>query len=398
MPRDRDLASHAWEPLTWWVHTWRLLVAAAAGVVLLGSVLDPAVAQPVASGTYALDAVLGVVSLVLLPWHRRFPVVVPLVLQAMTAVSVMSTGAASVAPVSVGTRRRWRLIVAAALTALGAYVVGTRTYPPAGDSPPPVVDAITVVALLGVQIGWGMYIGARRDLLATLRWRAELADEEQARRVAQAQGQERERIAREMHDVLAHRISLISMHAGALAYRDDLTPEEVRGEAALIQQASSEALGELRGILGVLRSTDVDASTAPPQPTFADAMTLVDAARAAGLAVTVHRELPEGATVPGQVGRHAYRILQETLTNVRKHAPGAHTRVTTSGRPGGSLHLEVVNSPAASGGSGMALPGSGLGLVGLAERVAIVGGALEHGPTPDGGYRVVADLPWPEES
>nr|WP_277628274.1 histidine kinase [Arsenicicoccus dermatophilus] len=243
-----------------------------------------------------------------------------------------------------------------------------------------------------------MYIGARRDLFATWQWRAETAEREQAERVLAAQQDERTRIAREMHDVLAHRISLVSMHAGALAYREDLSTEEIRAEAELIQRTSSEALQELRGILGVLRGTGLEASTDTPQPTLADFPELLEDARAARLRVEVRDELGV-ASVPPQLGRHAYRILQEALTNVRKHAPGARARIDLTGAPGRELRLEVVNSAVpAWRPPGAPLPGAGLGLVGVAERAHIVGGSIEHGPTPEGGYRLVASLPWPEEA
>ena len=143
------------------------------------------------------------------------------------------------------------------------------------------------------MVSFGLYIGSRRELLWTLRHRAERAEAEQELRVAQARTNERARIAREMHDVLAHRISQVSMHAGALAFREDLTPDEVRTSAAVIREKAHEALTDLRGVLGVLRGADGEPALAP-QPTYADLGDLVEEAREGGLHVDFRR--------PGQRG------------------------------------------------------------------------------------------------
>ena len=125
---------------------------------------------------------------------------------------------------------------------------------------------------------------------------------------------------------------------------------------------------------------------------------LVEEAGAAGLPTHLTIDVPAGEQPPVAVGRHAYRMVQEALTNVCKHAPGADTRVLVRGAPGAGLHLEVVNEPMPVWRPPSAsIGGAGLGLVGLAERATIVGGTLTHGPAADGGYRVVADLPWPQE-
>ena len=162
---------------------------------------------------------------------------------------------------------------------------------PAPDNQSPwYVNLALGVFVAGIGIAVGMYIGARRELVATLQDRAERAEREQALRVAQAQAHERTRIAREMHDVLAHRMSLVAMHAGALAYRDDLTPTETRETAEIIQANSHRALADLREILGVLRDAE-EGAPHRPQPTLADVDTLVDDERAAGARITVKNEL-----------------------------------------------------------------------------------------------------------
>ena len=130
-----------------------------------------------------------------------------------------------------------------------------------------------------------MYIGSRRELLATLRERADTAEAEQAARVAQARTAERAQIAREMHDVLAHRISLVTMHAGALTYREDLTADEMRATAAVIQENSHQAMVELREVLGLLRDGPGDSAPELPQPSAVDLPALLDEARASGMRI-----------------------------------------------------------------------------------------------------------------
>ena len=138
------------------------------------------------------------------------------------------------------------------------------------------------------MLAWGMYIGSRRELLWTLRHRAERAEAEQELRAAQSRSNERERIAREMHDVLAHRISQISMHAGALAFREDLTADEMRDSAGVIQAKAHEALTDLRGVLGVLRDGPASSPHAP-LPTYADLPALVEEARGSGMSGHLRR-------------------------------------------------------------------------------------------------------------
>jgi signal transduction histidine kinase len=245
-----------------------------------------------------------------------------------------------------------------------------------------------VVVITVAILGWGAYIGSRRELIWSFRHRAERAEAEQELRIAQARGNERQRIAREMHDVLAHRISLISMHAGALAYRTDLAPEQVRETASLVSDKAHEALAELREVLGVLRA----AEPTRPQPTLVDLRELVAEAEATGMRVVLDDTVPDPAAVPDRIGRTVYRLVQEGLTNARKHAPGSPVTVEVRGAPDGWLRVVVRN-----GRNGLAGPaaatGAGLGLVGMRERVELAGGRLEV--TEDPGTLVLeAWLPW----
>ena len=186
-----------------------------------------------------------------------------------------------------------------------------------------------------------MYIGSRRELLARLRERAETTESEQAARLAQARTAERTRIAREMHDVLAHRISMVTTYAGALSYRDDLTPEQVRETAGIIQENSHQALVELRQVLGVLREDSGDADPERPQPSAVDLPGLVDDARESGMNIAA--DLGPVDAIPDLLGRTAYRVVQEGLTNARKHAPNTLVTVGLEGGPDDGLTIAVRN-------------------------------------------------------
>ncbi len=259
---------------------------------------------------------------------------------------------------------------------------------------------------VGLFLVFGAYVGARRDLLASLRDRAQRAEEERELRAEQAKLGERTRIAQEMHDVLAHKVSLIALHAGGLELNPDAGPEQVERSAVLIRSTARQALEDLRGVLGVLRAEDgAGDATLAPQPKLSDVRRLVEASRAAGVAVQLlgdgdavgfvdgEGENGSAATVPEQLGRTAYRVVQEGLTNVHKHARGAAATVRLAGARGGVLQVSVSNlRPVASG---SLLPGSGAGLVGLRERVELAGGTLTSGAQPDGGWLLSASLPWP---
>ena len=197
------------------------------------------------------------------------------------------------------------------------------------------VNLLFCVLAAGVVVAIGMYLGARRDLIASLHDRAERAEREQALQVSTARAGERTRIAREMHDVLAHRMSLVAVHAGALAYRTDLSAAETRETAAIIQANSQRALADLREILGLLRDTErgIDVTHHRPQPTLGDLDSLLDDERAAGAHVTLRSDLEDLDALPESIGRSAFRIVQEGLTNARKHAPHAIGHRRADGPP-----------------------------------------------------------------
>lgn len=222
------------------------------------------------------------------------------------------------------------------------------------------------------------------------------AERERERHVKAAREAERLRIAREMHDILAHRISLVSMHAGTLAYRDDLPREQMAQAASVIKDNSAVALRELRQIFGVLRDNN-DSDQNAPQPTLAQLPALLAEARASGSAteteffgINAEDEEPILDELDPSLSRAAYRIVQEALTNARKHAPGlpVHIRIE---RTTDRLSIEVGNQVP---------PGThrtnsrGMGLVGLAERMDLVGGSIDYQRTPESLFVVRAWLPW----
>src|SRR4051812_4244129 len=326
-------------------------------------------------------AVVGVVTLVSLRWRRTHPTAVGIGVGAISLVMPTAAGANLAAMFNAAIRARGgALAVIAGL--LLAWAFASPLLTPTGGSY--WVDAGACVLLSGVVLGWGLFVRARRELVQSLRAQGDRAAED-------ARAAERRRIAREMHDVLAHRLSLLSVHAGALEFRPDAPSQEIAEAAGVIRMSAKTALEELRGVIGVLREDGGISLTQPPQPTLADLAALVDESRAAGMRVTARIELGEAAP-PSAVGRTAYRIAQEGLTNARKHAPGA--AVTLSVRaPDGALQVEVRSLASVAVAAGAPLPGAGTGLVGLAERVSLAGGRLEHGVDRDGAFVLRASLP-----
>jgi signal transduction histidine kinase len=354
--------------LTLWGHVWRLVVCLSVSAVGWLPIIDDQT-----EAQWAADVALGVLSYVLVfGFRRRWPVPVALVACLACAASGTASGPAMLASVSVATRRRWREIALVGSVGFAAAQFFATWQPGSQEDPIWLILSINAVAS-AAMLAWGMYVGSRRELLWTLRHRAERAESEQALRVAQARTNERAQIAREMHDVLAHRISQISMHAGALAFREDLAAPEMRSSAAVIQEKAHEALTDLRGVLGVLRDADGELALAP-QPTYADLGTLVAEARDSGLKVSFDDRVDAAAEVPAAVGRTVFRIVQEGITNARKHAPGSQLSITVTGSPETGLDVWMTNPL----GFGSGTPGAGLGLVGLSERAELRGGRLEH--------------------
>jgi len=199
-----------------------------------------------------------------------------------------------------------------------------------------------------------------------------------------------------MHDVLAHRISLLSLHAGALEFRPDAPPEQVARAAAVIRASAHQALEDLRAVIGVLRDGTDGQGPQPPQPTLTALPGLLEESRTAGMRVHAEVRLPDLAAVPDPIGRHALRIVQEALTNARKHATSAPVELRLDGAPGHGLEIDVRNPTPALATGEPKIPGTGAGLLGLTERATLSGGRLEHGLDEHGHFRLRAWLPWPE--
>jgi signal transduction histidine kinase len=243
---------------------------------------------------------------------------------------------------------------------------------------------------------FGESMATRRKYLASLEERAALLEVDRERKAHQAVIDERRRIAQELHDVVAHAMSVIAVQAGVGAHVIDTNPAEARKALAAIEATSREALQEMRRMLGVLRE-EGDAKglhTSGPGPADLDA--LVAKVEAAGVPVTLRYEGDLSKSIPSSVRVNAFRVMQEALTNVVKHA-GKASVLLTVGRDPGMLWVEVVDD-----GRGLsATPstdGTGVGLAGMQERVALFGGRLEAGPRPGGGFRVAAYFPFEDTS
>ncbi|MBF6329499.1 sensor histidine kinase [Nocardia transvalensis] len=393
--RSRDRARDP-AALGVWQQGWRLLAAALIGVgvwLINAGKLPPGTGGMTLVWLFVADPLIAVVCLALVMLRRRYPLAITAIVNVASSASALANGAALLALCSLATRRRYGETVPMAVVCVITGLLTDSLYPKReGQDSFWYLLAVTTLAVCAV-VAVGFAVGARRETVSSLQQRAEIAEREQVARAAEARILERHRIAREMHDVLAHRISLIAMQAGALGYRTDLETEQVTTIAKSIADSSHQALEELRDILGVLRSdrlTDDDRPE-PPQPSLGTLPTLVADARASGLVVTF-----DDSTIgepPVTSARTAYRVVQEGLTNVGKHAPGATVWVGVGGSAGQGLQVTVRDSGATRAAS--AAPTSGFGLLGLTERVELAGGTLSFGPDPDGGFRLHAGLPWP---
>ncbi|MEU6713624.1 histidine kinase [Nonomuraea sp. NPDC046802] len=334
-----------------------------------------------------LRAGLWAVGMVLLRWRRRWPWQIAVATALLTLYSDMAAGPAYAAYASLSTHRRWGQIVPVALLTWLCpclQMFWDRENDPQRIYSVTSVTLVTGLAIIGLITVLGFYLGERTDM-AALRQQAELTA--QLHRIEQTRLSERVKIAQEMHDVLAHRLSLLSMLAGGVAHRDNLTPEQTREATQAIQENAHQSLNELRTVLGSLRS---DGAVEGPQPNLADLDALFEEVRAAGQHVEVHDTIEGRERLPTQTGRNAYRIVQEALTNARKHVPGSRVRAELSGSPGQGLWIRVSNPAPYGLTSG---PGGRLGLVGLAERTRVAGGTLSHA-LQEGRFVLEARLPW----
>ncbi|SHL98153.1 sensor histidine kinase [Actinacidiphila paucisporea] len=268
-----------------------------------------------------------------------------------------------------------------------------------------VVAALMALGLTGPPVLLGLYVRARRRLVESLRERAdglerelELLAEKAAERAERARAEERTRIARDMHDVVAHRVSLMVVHAAALKAVALKDPQKASASAEMLGDMGRQALTELRQMLGVLRTASAPAPVIPAMrpepdaegPSLARLAALVEESQAAGMGVEL---TVEGAQRPcgPRIEATVYRVVQEALTNVHKHAAGANAVVRLAYREA-EVAVLITNGPS-DGTPQAALPSGGHGLLGMKERVTAHGGGFAAGPTADGGFRVSAMVP-----
>ncbi|MEV7005294.1 histidine kinase [Streptosporangium sp. NPDC051022] len=417
-------------PRDWAVDTCLFLLAVAMGIVLSGMRLQTYPRPPV--WLFNVDQAVAALGCAALWLRRRRPVGLALALIALSTFSELVAGALLVSLFTVSVHRPPRIAVGV----FGASLLASLVYVALRPEPdlPASVALLLGVAIQGAAVGWGLFVHHRRRLVVALHERTARVESEARLRAEQAHHEAREAIAREIHDVLGHRLSLLSVHAGALEYHPDAPAEDVARAAKVIRESAHQALQDLREVIGVLRAPVGEL----PQPTFADIRQLVAESSRAGMRVELLEEC--AGAVPDGPGRTVYRVVQEALTNARKHAPGAGVRIRVEGTPGEGLTVEVGNGAAdtARDGDGRAArdgdgrgegedgrgeretadgemsgpPGdavrsvaggaapvprtrSGRGLVGLTERVALAGGRLEYGPTATDGWRLAVWLPWP---
>jgi signal transduction histidine kinase len=365
----------------WAADAGLFLLAAGYWLLATGARLQ-APTPPELAWLFAVEEITTAVGCAALWLRRRWPVQLAVGLAAVSVLSDLAAVAGVVALFTVAVYRPPRTTAAVlAVSVLGpvSHLVRSGT---AGLLP-----FLLGVTVQGGVVGWGLFIRHRRQLALSMRDRAAHGETEARLRAEQAQHRAREEIAREMHDVLGHRLSLLSVHAGALEFRPDAPAEDVARAAQVIRESAHEALQDLREVIGVLRAP-VGELTAP---TLGDVRRLVDESRRAAMPVELTNDIAD--PVPDRLGRTVYRIVQEGLTNARKHAAGARVSVHVAGAPGRGLTVEVRNDPPGQPPRSDLAPG--YGLAGLAERVALAGGRLEHGAVAGGGWRLAAWLRWP---
>lgn len=398
------------EPGGLW-HWWRSHPLAADAAFVAGLVLVLAVPWVLvgASGSFAWSVVL----LAPLVWRRRSPALVLVVVYGVAAAQWvgMASGWTTLVPGDVavpvaahaasayGSTRLRRLALAGGLVGavLAAAVPGTGQDPSAAEF-------VLAAVLFGLSVLTGWTLGAlargRRRELEDLRDRARLLESERDQQARLAVAAERARIARELHDVVAHSLALMIAQADGGRYAAASRPEAATTALETIGRTGREALTEMRRLLGVLREDVPDdrpdaagegRAGLTPQAGLADLATLVDSVRDGGVDVDLRQVGAPVALSPG-AQLAAFRVVQESLTNVLKHAgPGVRAEVTLDWTTPGTLLLRVVDD-----GRGLPVSGGGQGLRGMAERVALYGGTVQAGPRAGGGFEVVATLRWEE--
>jgi signal transduction histidine kinase len=349
---------------------------------------DPPPGNPALVTASALAAVLA------LGLRRRAPLLVtvvvclaliPQVIAGNGTPATFASFLASMVCVYTLARRSGRCAIVTGLAVLATAVVVTAVLQER-TSPTTPFDVVYPLAYFGLAGGLGAFVRQRALRMSAVEDRAVALEERLEREAELAAAEERARIARELHDVVAHGLSLMVVQAEAAEELIDRAPADARERLHRVQDTGRQSLGEMRRLLGVLRATGHDAPATAPQPSLALLQELVDDAAAAGLKVDVRVDGALGR-LPLGIELTAFRIVQEALTNTRRHSGAARATVHLTSRPG-LLAIEVTDD-----GAGPAGTRAGHGLIGMRERVALYGGTLHTGPGPAGGYRVAAELP-----
>ncbi len=342
-----------------------------------------------------VDLVLGTTACGLLVVRRRFPAQVGVFAVAASAVSAFAAGASLVALFTAAIRIRPAILAALTAGELVATFCFPLLYPGAADFSYAV--QVTIGSLLNLAVvGWGLMVRAQRNYLRTVVERAQDLEARQEILAANARDQERRRIAREMHDALAHRLSLLSVHAGALELRPDLSPEQTRTMAGIIRDTSHHALEDLHEVIGLLRDgTNQGSSLLTPHRGLEDLPALVAESRRTGTEVELVQGVAGGsASTRGHAAAAtAYRIVQEGLTNARKHAPQSPVKVVIQPQEPDEIMVTVSTFLNPHPDAGSSIPGTGTGLRGLAERVSLLDGTFDAA-TVGNQFIITGRLPW----
>ncbi|MGP4084801.1 sensor histidine kinase [Streptomyces sp. KR55] len=421
----------------WWWARWRSAVLDGC-LALVSAVECAAEGIPFARDAgipLAVGVVFGAAAGSTLLLRRMWPIVVVLVSVAiapaqmgflLTVVGLYTLAASELPRRIIGSLAGMSLLGTLVVTFVRAQRDMTNGELDMGDWFVPFISITASVGVTAPPLLLGLYVGARRRLMESLRERADslerelqLLAERAEERAEWARNEERTRIAREMHDVVAHRVSLMVVHAAALQAVARKDPEKAVKNAALVGDMGRQALTELREMLGVLRSGDgagvareraeavplaavrVAAAAAASRaadeeggsadgPCLSELDELIGQSAAAGMVVDLSVEGEVRSYAP-EVERTAYRVVQEALTNVHKHAAGAKTYVRLAHRAS-EIAMQVENEPPSEVSSAR-LPSGGNGLVGMKERVSALGGVFVSGPTDAGGFRVSAVIP-----
>lgn len=414
-----------------WNSTWKLglaaLIGLTAGLFTWGLTLEEAERQTdvlnqqhdLLGGLLLLDLLLGIITTVLVAFRRVANLPITMVVALLAGFSSFSIGALLLSVTSLSTRRRpWPILITLVALAGGTLIHELAVWPRVQISDEGIPGVVVflgmlLVFFLPVLLGWS--IGSGRELVASLRREAAAARAGREAAHSRLRAEERNRIAREFHDELGHRLSMIALHAGALEYRKDIDPQQASEAAGRIRSSAQQALREVRSTLQVLRQepdstgnsktddatglyTPVDHSE--PSPDVAEQLrSLAEEAATAGSQMTLD-VTADFKKLPVSIGRHLYRIIQESLTNALRHSPGAPIQVKVTGAPGDRVEV-IVSNPLLMASADVddsaeyrpeANAGSGLGLIGATERARLAGGGLSVATGTE--FTVKAWFPW----